>query len=435
MQSNLETLSSLERRLSIAVSMQEVNTEVANRLKRLSRTVKIHGFRPGKVPVKIVEQQYGGQVRQEVLGDTIQKSFGDAVREQNLRVAGLPKIEVQSGDEKTEQFEYTATFEIYPEVELGDFSALSIEKPVVEVGDAEIDKTIEVLRKQRAVFEPVQRAAAAGDQVKMDYRGTIDGEAFDGGTAEGSTVQLGESRLLPDFENNVIGLSAGESKTFTMAFPEDYHGKEVAGKEAQFEVTVHQVLEPRLPEVDSEFAKTLGVGDGDLDKMRSEIRANLEREVKRRTIANVKDQVMKGLLDSTSVELPQALVEQEAERLAEQMKQDLQARGLDAGNVPLPTEAFDEEAKRRVRLGLIVSAVVDKHGLSAKPEQVKEVVEEQAKAYEQPDEVRRWYYQSPDRLREIESVVLESNLVEWVTGQAKTEDKPTAFDDLMGNAQ
>ncbi len=434
MQTNLETLSSLERRLSIAVSMQEVNTEVANRLKRLSKTVKIHGFRPGKVPVKIVEQQYGGQVRQEVLGDTIQKSFGEAVQEQNLRVAGLPKIEVQSGDETTEQFEYTATFEIYPEVELGDLTALSIEKPVVEVGDAEIDKTIEVLRKQRAVFEPVQRAAAAGDQVKMDYRGTIGGEAFDGGTAEGNIVQLGEGRLLPDFESNVIGLSAGESKTFNMTFPDDYHGKEVAGKEAQFEITVQEVLEPRLPEIDAEFAKSLGVGDGNLETMRSEIHANLEREVKRRTISKVKEQVMKALLDSTSVEVPQALVEQEAERLAQQMKQDLQSRGLNTENVPLPHDAFNDEAKRRVRLGLIVSEVVAKHGLNAKPEQVKEMVEDQAKAYEQPDEVRRWYYQSPERLREIESVVLESNLVEWVSSQAKVEDKPTPFDDLMGNA-
>ncbi len=435
MQTNLETLSSLERRLSIAVSMQEVNTEVANRLKRLSKTVKIHGFRPGKVPVKIVEQQYGGQVRQEVLGDTIQKSFGEAVQEKKLRVAGLPKIEVQSGDETTEQFEYTATFEIYPEVELGDLTALSIEKPVVEVGDAEIDKTIEVLRKQRAVFEPVQRAAAAGDQVKMDYRGTIGGEAFDGGTAEGNIVQLGEGRLLPDFESNVIGLSAGESKTFNMTFPDDYHGKEVAGKEAQFEITVQEVLEPRLPEIDAEFAKSLGVGDGNLETMRSEIHANLEREVKRRTISKVKEQVMKALLDSTSVEVPQALVEQEAERLAQQMKQDLQSRGLNTENVPLPHDAFNDEAKRRVRLGLIVSEVVAKHGLNAKPEQVKEMVEDQAKAYEQPDEVRRWYYQSPERLREIESVVLESNLVEWVSSQAKVEDKPTPFDDLMGSAQ
>ena len=415
--------------------MQDVDTEVANRLKRLSRTVKIHGFRPGKVPVKIVEQQYGGQVRQEVLGDTIQKSFGDAVREQNLRVAGLPKIEVQSADDTSGKFEYTATFEVYPEVTLGDLSAAVVEKPTVEVGEAEVDKTLAVLRKQRAVFEPVERAAASGDQVKIDYKGTIGGEAFEGGSAEGTVVQLGEGRLLPDFESNVIGLSAGETRTFDMKFPDDYHGKEVAGKEAQFEITVHEVLEARLPEIDAEFAKTLGVADGDLEKMRSEIRDNLKREVKRRTEAQLKDRVMKTLLDTATLEVPQSLVDQEIERLMEQMKQNLQSRGMNTENTPFPRDAFSEEATRRVRLGLIVSEAVSKHGLSAKPEQVKEAVEEQAKAYEQPDEVRRWYYQSPDRLREIESVVLESNLVKWVVEQAKIEDKPMAFDDLMGSSQ
>jgi trigger factor len=415
--------------------MQEVNTEVANRLKRLSQTVKIHGFRPGKVPVKIVEQQYGGQVRQEVLGDTIQKSFGDAVREQNLRVAGLPKIDVHSSDDTTDKFEYTATFEVYPEVVLGDLTALSIERPVAEIGEAEIDKTLEVLRKQRTVFEPVERAAESGDQVKMDFRGTIDGEAFDGGTAEGAVMQLGEGRLLPEFETNVIGLKAGESTTFTMKFPDDYHGKDVAGKEAQFEIKVQEVLGPRLPEIDSEFAKSLGVEDGDLEKMRSEIRGNLEREVSRRASAKVKEQIMKGLSDTATVDLPQALVDQEIERLTEQMKQDLRSRGVNTENVPLPGDAFEEEAKRRVRLGLIVQEVVSKHGIAAKPDQVKQVVEEQAQAYEKPDEVRRWYYQSPDRLREIESIVLEANLVEWVAGQAKVEDKPTPFDDLMGSGQ
>ena len=435
MQSNLETLSSLERRLSIAVSMQEVNTEVANRLKRLSQTVKIHGFRPGKVPVKIVEQQYGGQVRQEVLGDTIQKSFGDAVREQKLRVAGFPKIEVQSGDDPTDQLEYTATFEVYPEVALGDLKSLSIEKPVVTVGEEDIDKAVELMRKQHASFAPVQRAAEAGDQVKIDYRGTIAGEAFDGGTAEGSVVQLGEGRLLPGFENNVIGRSAGDSATFTMTFPDDYHGKEVAGKEAEFEITVQEVLGPTLPEVDAEFAKSLGIADGDLAKMRSEIRANLEREAKRRTTARIKEQIMKGLVDTTSVELPQSLVDQEIERMTEQMRQNLQSRGLNTANVPLPRDTFEEEAARRVRLGLIVSEMVDKHGLAAKPDQVKDVVEEQARAYESPDEVRRWYYQSPDRLREIESIVLEANLVEWVTQQAKVEEKPMPFEELMGSAQ
>ena len=342
MQTNLETLSSLERRLSITLPMQDVDTEVANRLKRLSRTVKIHGFRPGKVPVKIVEQQYGGQVRQEVLGDTIQKSFGDAVREQNLRVAGLPKIEVQSGDDTAGEFEYTATFEVYPEITLGDLSTAVVEKPVVEVGDAEIDKTIEVLRKQRAVFETEDRAAASGDQVKIDYKGSIGGEAFEGGSAEGTVVQLGEGRLLPDFESNVVGLSAGESRTFEMKFPDDYHGKEVAGKQAQFEITLHEVQAPRLPEIDAEFAKTLGVADGDLDKMRTEVRNNLEREVKRRTEAQLKDRVMKALLDTSTLEVPQSLVDEEIERLTEQMKQNLQNRGMDTKDVPFPKDAFSE---------------------------------------------------------------------------------------------
>jgi trigger factor len=435
MQADIETIGSLERRLSIAVPMDGVNSEIVNRLKRVARTVKIHGFRPGKVPMKIVEQQYGGQVRQEVLGDEIQKSFGDAIREQNLRVAGSPKIEVKSTDDPTDKFEFTATFEVYPEITVGDLSGALIEKPIVEVGDTEIDKTIEVLRKQRAVFEAADRAAESGDQVNIDYLGTVDGEAFGGGSAEGTVVQLGEGRLLPDFEKNVVGLGAGESKTFDMQFPEDYAGKEVAGKLAQFEVKVNEVLGARLPEVDDEFAKQLGVADGDQVKMRSEIRSNLEREVKRRADGRLKDLAMKVLLDATSVELPKSLVEQESDRLIEQMKQDLKARGVSTDKVPVPREAFGEEAKRRVQLGLILSELVKSKGLGATPDQIKAVVEEQAKSYDKPEEVKRWYYESPERLRDIESVVLEDNVVQWVTGQAKITEKSTAFDELMGNAQ
>ncbi len=435
MQAEMETLSTLERRLSISLPMEGVNSEVVSRLKRLARTVKIRGFRPGKVPMKMVEQQYGGQVRQEVLGDAIQKSFGDALREQDVRVAGLPKIEVKSADDSSGQFEYTATFEVYPEVAVGDLSGALIEKPTVEIGDAEVDKTIDVLRKQRAVFEVVDRAAALGDQVKIDYNGTIDGEAFAGGSAEGAMVQLGEGRLLPDFEKNVTGLSAGQSQTFEMQFPDDYHGKEVAGKAARFEIKVHEVRGARLPELDAEFAKQLGVADGDQAKMRAEIRANLEREVKRRADARVKDLAMKALLDATTVELPKSLVEQESDRLMENMKRDLQTRGLSTDKVPLPREAFGEEAKRRVQLGLILSELVKTNGLGAKPDQVKAVVEEQARSYDQPEEVKRWYYESPERLREIESIVLEDNVVQWVTGQVKLAEKPTAFDELMGNAQ
>jgi trigger factor len=435
MQADIETISSLERRLSIAVPMDGVNSEIASRLRKVARTVKIHGFRPGKVPMKIVEQQFGGQVRQEVLGDEIQKSFGDAIREQNLRVAGLPKIEVKSTDAATDKFEYTATFEVYPEITVGDLSTALIEKPTVDVGDAEVDKTIEVLRKQRAVFEPADRAAAMGDQVKIDYRGTVDGEIFEGGSAEGAVMQLGEGRLLPDFENNVVGLRAGESKTFDMQFPEDYAGEAVAGKTAQFEIKIVEVLGARLPDVDAEFAKQLGVADGDVAKMRAEIQANLEREVKRRADARVKDLAMKALLDSTEVELPKALVEQESDRLVEQMKRQLKTRGVSTDKVPMPREAFGEEAKRRVQIGLILSELVKTKGLAATPDQIKAIVEEQAKSYDQPEEVKRWYYESPERLREIESIVLEDNVVQWVKEQAKFTEKQTAFDDLMGNAQ
>jgi trigger factor len=435
MQASLETISSLERRLSVTMPLDAVNAEVETRLKRLARTVKLHGFRPGKVPMRIVEQQYGGQVRQEVLGDAVQKSFGEAVREKNLRVAGYPQIEVKSADVKVGAFEYTATFEIYPEVTVGPLGGVSIARPKVEIGDAQVDKTVDILRKQRSVFEPVERAAAAGDQVQMDYKGSIDGEAFEGGTGEGVLVQLGEGRLLPEFETNISGLRAGESKTFELKFPDDYHGKEVAGKTASFDVKLTEVRGPKLPEMDADFAKSLGIADGDIGKMRDEVKANLEREVKRRASMRVKEQAMKALLDATTVELPKSLVDLEVERLTQNMRRDLESRGMKTDQVPLPREAFEDEAKRRVQLGLIIAEVVRKNSLEAKPEQLKAMVEEFARSYEKPEEVMRWYYQAPERLREVESIVLEDNVVQWVLGQAKVEDKSTEFDELMGDGK
>jgi len=412
MQANLENLGTLERRLSVSLPLDQVNTEIESRLKRLARTVKLHGFRPGKVPLKIVEQQFGGQVRQEVLGDAVQRSFGEAVREKQLRVAGYPRIEVKPTEDGA-KFEYTATFEIYPEIVVGSVENARIDRPVVEIGDAEVDKTIEILRKQRTHFHETKRPAANGDQARIDYRGSIDGTAFEGGTAEDQYVQLGGGQLLADFEKNVVGLQAGESKTFDMRFPDDYHGKEVAGKNA----------------------RSLGVSDGEVGKMRREIRANLDREVKRRATARLKDQVMKSLLDSTTVELPKALVDMEVERLMHKMRQDLESRGMKADQIPMPKEAFEPEAKRRVSLGLILAELTTLHKLEAKPEQIKAVVSEHAQSYEKPEEVMRWYYQQPERLREIESVVLEDNVVQWVLAKAKVDDKPTPFDDLMGNAQ
>jgi trigger factor len=434
MQANLENIGSLERRLSVSLPLDQVNTEVESRLKRLARTVKLHGFRPGKVPLKIVEQQFGGQVRQEVLGDAVQQSFGEAVREKQLRVAGYPRIEVKPTEDAA-KFEYTATFEIYPEIVVGSIDNARIDRPVVEIGDAEVDKTVEILRKQRTHYHETQRAAASGDQARIDYRGSIDDAPFDGGTAQDQHVLLGGGQLLADFEKNVIGMQPGETRTFDLRFPDDYHGKEVAGKNAQFEVTLKEVREPHIPSVDAEFAKSLGVNDGDIARMRTEIKANLEREVKRRATARIKDQVMKSLLDVTTVELPKALVDMEVERLTNNMRRDLESRGMKADQIPMPREAFEPEARRRVSLGLIMAELMSQQKLEARAEQVKAVVSEYAQSYEKPEEVMRWYYQQPERLREIESVVLEDNVVQWVLAKAKVEDKPAPFDDLMGNAQ
>jgi trigger factor len=435
MQANLETLSSLERRLSVTLPLDKVNTEIESRLKRLARTVKLHGFRPGKVPMKIVEQQYGGQVRQEVLGDAVNQSFGEAVKEKNLRVAGYPRIEVKQGETPAGQFEYIATFEVYPEFALGEVGQAKIEKPLVVVGDAEVDKTIDILRKQRTHYHAVERGAQPQDQVLIDYRGTMGGEAFEGGSATDQNVLLGGGQLLADFEKNLIGLKAGEHREFDLHFPDDYHGKEMAGKDARFEVTLKQVQEPHIPEADAAFAKSLGIVDGDLGKMREDVKANLEREVKRRAESRVKDQVMKSLLDSTKVEVPRALVDMEVERLMQNMRHDLEQRGLKADQVPMPKEAFEPEAVRRVTLGLILAETVRMNKLEAKPDQIKTVVQEYAQSYEKPDEVVRWYYQQQDRLREVESIVLEDNVVQWALSKAKVEDKSVAFDELMGNPQ
>jgi len=433
MPSNLETLSALERRLSVTVPATEIDSEVENRLKRLSRTVKMHGFRPGKVPLKVVAQQYGPQVRQEVLGDAMQKTFGEAVRNQNLRVAGYPRFEPKPLAEGSAEFQYSATFEIYPEVVVGDIASAAIERPVLEVDEAEVDKTIEIMRKQRAAYGPVERAAQTGDRATIDFRGTLDGVEFQGSSAKDQPVVLGEGRLLPEFEGNVMGLKAGESKAFDVRFPDDYHGKEVAGKTARFEVTVKEVAEPHLPEVDAAFAKSLGVADGEIAKMRAEIKANLEREVKGKLKARVKDQVMQALLDTTRLDAPRSLVQMELQRMQAGARQELAARGLKVpDDAPLPMEMFEQQAQRRVSLGLILGEVVKAHELFPKPEQVRALVEEQAQSYERPEEVVKWFYADPERLREIESVTMEENVVTWALAVAKVTDKTVDFDELMG---
>ncbi len=436
MQANLETLSGLERKLSVAVPLSEIDVEVQSRLKNISRTAKMPGFRPGKVPFKVVQQQYGASVRQEVLGATLEKSFGDAVRDKNLRVAGYPKFDAAPPAEGAADFHYSATFEVYPEFKVGDIAAKTIDRVKLDVGDAEVDKTLNIMRKQRATYDAVDRAAQKEDRLQISYKGTIDGTPFEGGTAENQSVVLGEGRLLPDFEAALAGMKKGETKSFDQKFPDDYHGKEVVGKTARFEVTVSEVAAPKLPEIDAEFAKSLGVADGDVTKMRGEVKANLEREVKQRLKSKTKEQVMQALLDVTPVDVPKSLIEMETQALQEQMRQNFAARGMPVkDDMPMPAEIFTAQAQRRVSLGLILGELVRANNLHARPEQVRAAVDLQAQSYEKPEEVVKWFYSQPDRLRDIESVVLEENVVEWALGVAKAEDKAVTFDELMGYNQ
>lgn len=430
---SVETLSNLERRVNVSLPITQIDSEVDERLKKLARTVKLHGFRPGKVPFRLVAQQYGPQVRQEVVGDTVQKSFGDAVRERNLRVAGMPTFEAAASDAPdATQFAYSATFEVYPDLELGDLAQATIERPVVEVGAADIDRTIDILRNQRASYEKVERPVEATDEVTVDFAGTIDGVAFDGGTGQDARFVLGKKRLLPEFEAALVGMKAGETRTFPVGFPEDYAGREVAGKTASFVVTVKEVSGQVVPALDAEFARQMGVADGDLARMRSEVEANVRREVDRRVKARLKEKVVEALLAATPVEVPKALVAEEVERLKDMARRDMEARGMSVGNAPLPDDLFAAQAGRRVSLGLIFAEAVKKHGLHAKPAQVKAEIQGLAESYERPEEVVKWYYGAAQRLSEVEAMVVEANVVDWALGAAQVVDKPVPFDELMG---
>ena len=429
---NVETLEGLERRVSMTLPAAEIERQVDARLKQLARNIKMPGFRPGKVPMKIVAQTYGPQVRSEVLGDAVQKTFTDAVKEANLKVAGYPRIEKKDGADAA-ALEFSATFEVYPEVKVGELGGVTIDRPQVSVDDAAVQRTIDILRKQRTRFVPVERATKEGDRLTVDFEGTIDGESFQGGKAENFVFTIGEGRMLPEFDKEARSMAAGETKSFDLTFPEDYHGKEVAGKRAAFKLTLKKVEEPQLPELDAEFAKSLGVADGDLDKMRSEIRANVERETGKRVEARLKAQVLQALLDATPLELPKSLVQMEAQQMVERAANDLRARGLKPEQMPLDPAAFEQTAKRRVALGLIIGELARTENLQPKPADVRALVEQEAATYESPAEVVKWFYMQPQRLSEMEGVALEANVVKWALSKAKVVDKPVAFDELMGS--
>ena len=423
----------MERNITVSVPIEQIEAEIATRLKKLARTVRMQGFRPGKVPLKMVERQYGFQVRQEVVTDSVFKRFDEAVRGQNYRVAGNPRFQPVNAPQGAQPtaMEYTATFEVYPEVSVGDVSSRSIERPATTVNEKDVESTLGTLRKQRAKYDNVERAAATGDLVNIDFEGLIAGQPFEGNKAANFTVVLGEGRMLPDFEAALTGMKQGEQKTFPLTFPQEYDER-VRGKTADFTVTVNQVAEPKLPPLDAEFARQLGVEDGDIERLKREVRENIEKEVAKRVKAAVKEQVMDALHDAATFEVPRALLDQEIQRMQQQAVDDLKQRGMTTQDLTLPPDLFTDRAKRRIKVGLLVAELVKKNNLQARPDQVRKTIDEHSQSFEQPEQLVRWYYADPARLAEVEALVMEDNVVEWAMGNMKVSDKQTPFDDLMG---
>ncbi|MFZ5547544.1 MAG: trigger factor [Pseudomonadota bacterium] len=430
---NVETLDKLERRITLTLAATEINSEVESRLKKLARTVKADGFRPGKVPMSVVAQRYGYSVQYEVMNDKLGQAFSQAANEAQLRVAGVPNI-TQKEQAPEGQMAFDATFEVYPEVKLGDLSGVEVERVAAEVDEPAIDKTVEILRKQRRTFaqRPAADGAEAGDRVTIDFEGKIDGEPFAGGKADNFQFLIGEGQMLEQFDTAVRGMKVGESKTFPLQFPADYHGQDVAGKEADFMVTMKKIEAQHLPTVDEAFAKSLGIAGGTVEALRADVKKNLEREVKFRVLARNKAAVMDALVKSAELDLPKALVEAEVGRLTEGARADLKQRGVkDADTAPIPAEIFTPQAERRVRLGLVVAELVRQQGLQAKPDQLQAHIEEMAQSYEKPAEVVRWYLSDRQRMAEVEAVVIENNVTNHVLANAKVTDKVLPFDELM----
>ncbi|ETF02096.1 trigger factor [Advenella kashmirensis W13003] len=433
MQPTVETLEGLERKVNLVISIEDVEKDVKTQLQRVARTAKVQGFRPGKAPVSVIERSHGPGIRYDVINQKVGQLFDEAVREAKLRVAGAPSIEPNE-DSTDGQLSFAAKFEVYPEVSVPDLSALEVTRFAADVGEQEVSNTIDILRKQRATFSAdAERAAQKDDRVTVDFVGKIDDVEFDGGKAEDFPFQLGQGRMLPEFEEAATGLKAGESKTFSLTFPEDYPGKDVAGKTAEFTITVKEVAVPVLPEVDSEFAKSLGQSEGDTEKLLAEVRSNIEREVKNRTQARTKNSVMDALAKSATFDVPKSLVDNDVQSRIAAAREDLKQRGMpNADTMDIPADAFQSESERRVRLGLIVAELVDSAKLQVTPEQVRTRIEEFAQNYEKPEQVITYYLTDRQRRAEIESVVLEDNVVDHILSKAKVTDEKVPFEELMG---
>ena len=430
----VETLEKLERKITLTLPVGVIQTEVDSRLRKLARTVKMDGFRPGKVPMNVVTQRYGYSVHYEVMNDKVGEAFATAANEAKLRVAGQPKI-TESEAAPEGQMAFDAVFEVFPEVKIGDLATAEVEKLSADVTDEAIDKTIEILRKQRRTFAQRAQGTAAQDtdRVTVDFEGKIDGEPFAGGKADDFQFILGDGQMLKDFEDATRGMKTGESKTFPLAFPADYHGKDVAGKTADFMVTLKKLEAANLPSVDGELAKSLGIAEGTVEALRADIRKNLEREVKFRLLARNKQAAMDALVSKAELDLPKSSVQAELDRMVENARADLKQRGIkDADKAPIPDDIFRPQAERRVRLGLVVAELVRANDLAAKPEQIKAHVDELAASYEKPADVVRWYFGDNRRMAEVEAIVIENNVTEFVLAKAKVTAKAVSFDELMG---
>ena len=429
----VETLDKLERKITLTLPMGVIQSEVDARLRKLARTVKMDGFRPGKVPMNVVAQRYGYSVHYEVMNDKVGQAFATAANEAELRVAGQPRI-TESETSPEGQMAFDAVFEVFPEVKIADLSTAEVEKVSAEVTDAAIDKTVEILRKQRRTFALRAKDAGAqdSDRVTVDFEGKIDGEPFAGGKADDYQFIVGDGQMLKEFEEAVRGMKVGESKTFQLAFPADYHGQDVAGKTADFMVTVKKIEAANLPGVDGALAKSLGIADATVEGLRADIRKNLEREVKHRLLARNKQAAMDALISQAELDLPKSSVQAELDRMIASARADLKQRGVkDADNAPIPDDIFRPQAERRVRLGLVVGELVRANSLHAKPEQIKAHIDELAASYEKPADVVRWYYGDNRRMAEVEGLVIENNVTDFVLSKAKVSEKAISFDELM----
>jgi trigger factor len=431
MQVSVESGEGLERRMRVELPSEQIDAEVEKRLKKIARNVKMDGFRPGKVPLSIVRQRYAGQVHQEVFGDLVQQSFFEAVGQEKLSPAGEPRIEplAEAGSAG-----YTAVFEVMPEFEVGQLETISVKRPNVDIGDADVDQMIEKLRKQRVTWNPVERPATEGDQVRVSFQGRLEGEEepFEGGSAENFSLEIGADRMIEGFEGGLIGASAGDNRELALHFPEQYQVETLAGKPVTFSVQVHEVAEPVLPEVDEAFAASLGVTEGGVEAMRSEIRANMQRELDQKVQAVIKQQVLDGVLAANAIDVPKVMVDKEVRELQERARQEVGASGRSKG-MELPASLFEDQARRRVALGLIISKVISANQMKADPKRVRQMIEAHASSYEDPQQVIDWYQGNREQLTALEAVALEDQVVDWVLERAQVADEETSFEALMGN--